>query len=336
VSTDPEAAPPGSAPEVPSADIGAAADSTGRARETLKEWLAYHGYRSLERLAMSLPERVARRVFAVMGRVAFRWLPGVRATVIANQARVLGVEPTDERAVVSAREAFELYARYWLDTFRARVLDARELNTRTIVVGVERIDRALEEGSGCLTVLPHMGNWDVAGRFLVANGYRLASVAEELRPPRLFELFLRHREELGMRIVPLTRNGHVGQQLKQLLSENWIVALVADRDLSGRGVEVEMFGATRRVPAGPALLSLTSGAPILVCPVITREDGWEIRIGPPLRVERTGDLRADVEALSRLMAASFERAIASRPSDWHLFQPGWETPRPPRRRTEAT
>ncbi len=62
-----------------------------------------------------------------------------------------------------------------------------------------------------------------------------------------------------MRIIGLTKDGHVGQQLKQLLSENWMIALVADRDLTGRGIEVEMFGATRRVPAGPALLSLTLG-----------------------------------------------------------------------------
>jgi KDO2-lipid IV(A) lauroyltransferase len=169
-----------------------------------------------------------------------------------------------------------------------------------------------------------MGNWDVAGHYLAVNGYPLAAVAEELRPPRLSELFLRHREELGMRIIPLSRNGHVGQQLKQLLSENWIVALVADRDLTGRGVEVEMFGATRRVPAGPALLSLTSDAPLLVCPVYTLADGWQVRIGPPLELERSGDTRADVTALSRLMAAEFERAIAAKPSDWHLFQPGWE------------
>lgn len=305
-------------------------------RETPKEWFAYHGYRMLERLAMSLPERIGRRVFAALGRLAFRLLPGVRATVIANQARALGVEPTDPRAVLSAREAFQLYARYWFDTFRARVLEPAELIARTRIIGVEHIDEALAAGKGCLAVLPHMGNWDVGGRFLVANGYRLASVAEELRPRRLFELFLRHREELGIRIVPLTSNGHVGQQLKQLLSENWIVALVADRDLTGRGIEVEMFGAPRRVPAGPALLSLTAGAPILVCPVATLEDGWEIRIGPPLRIDRTGDLRTDVEALSRLMAQSFERAIASRPPDWHLFQPGWEEPAAARERAEAT
>jgi KDO2-lipid IV(A) lauroyltransferase len=127
-----------------------------------------------------------------------------------------------------------------------------------------------------------------------------------------------------MRIIPLTKNGHVGQQLKQLLSENWVVALVADRDLSGRGVEVEMFGAIRRIPAGPALLSLTSGAPLLVCPVSTLPGGWRIQIGAPLEFEPTGDTKADVSALSRLMAAEFERAIAARPPDWHMFQPAWD------------
>jgi KDO2-lipid IV(A) lauroyltransferase len=169
-----------------------------------------------------------------------------------------------------------------------------------------------------------MGNWDVAGHVLAASGYPVSAVAEELRPPRLSELFLRHREELGLRIVPLTKDGHVGQQLKQLLAENWIVALVADRDLTGRGVEVEMFGATRRIPAGPALLSLTSGAPLLVCPVYTRPNGWTVRFGAPIQIERTGETKRDVVAMSRAMAAEFERAIAARPPDWHLFQPGWE------------
>jgi KDO2-lipid IV(A) lauroyltransferase len=230
---------------------------------------------------------------------------------------------------MSTREAFDLYGRYWYDTIRLRALPREVVNRRVDIRGLERIDAALERGGGCICVLPHMGNWDLAGHYLAVNGYPLASVAEELRPARLSELFLRHREELGMKIIPLTRNGHVGQQLKQLLSENWIVALVADRDLSGRGVEVEMFGATRMVPAGPALLSLSSGAPLMVCPVYTLPTGWRIEIGTPLEIERTGDTRRDVVELSRLMAAKFERAVAARPPDWHLFQPGWAEPAGP-------
>jgi lauroyl/myristoyl acyltransferase len=292
--------------------------------ETRRETLGYWGYRSAEWLAMSLPERTGRRVFETLGRVAHRRLHGVRATVAANQARVLGAEPTDARVDHATREAFELYARFWFDAFRIRTMPEKEFNERIVVLGVENIDRALEAGKGCVCALPHMGNWDAAGHWFGANGYRIAAVAEELRPPRLYELFLRHREELGMRIVGLTKEGHVGQQLKQLLSENWMVALVADRDLTGRGTEVEMFGATRRVPAGPALLSLSSGAPLVVCPVYTRDDGWEVRIEEPLEIERTGVIREDVAALSRLMAERFERAIAAKPTDWHMFQPAWD------------
>jgi KDO2-lipid IV(A) lauroyltransferase len=244
--------------------------------------------------------------------------------VARNQARVLGLDPDDERVRVATREAFDLYARYWHDTFRLRAMSPGEVNARTQIRGRERIDEALARGTGCICVLPHMGNWDLAGHFLAINGYPLASVAEELRPPRLSELFLRHRQELGMRIITLSKNGHVGQQLKQLLAEDWIVALVADRDLTGRGVEVEMFGATRMIPAGPALLALTTGAALLVCPVYTLPEGWLIEIGEPIDVPRTGDTKADVTALSREMAARFERAIAAKPPDWHLFQPGWD------------
>jgi lauroyl/myristoyl acyltransferase len=295
----------------------------GVSGETAKETAAYWGYRGAEWLAMALPEAAGRWLFEIGGRLAHSRLHGVRATVGANQAQVLGAEPGDERVDLATREAFGLYARFWYDAFRIRAMPLREFNRRTTVVNRENVDRALEAGRGAVCALPHMGNWDVAGHWFGANGYRIAAVAEELKPPRLYELFLRHREELGMTIIGLVKEAHVGQQLKQLLSENWMVALVADRDLSRRGIEVEMFGARRSVPAGPALLSLSSGAPLLVCPVYTRRDGWEVRIGEPLEIERTGVMREDVAALSRLMAERFERAIAAEPTDWHMFQPAW-------------
>jgi phosphatidylinositol dimannoside acyltransferase len=296
----------------------------GLSVETPKELLALWSFRLVAWLARTLPERTGRRAFDAFGRLAFRLLPGVRATVAANQAMVLGQEPGSDLVVSATKEAFSLYARYWFDTFRARILPVADLNARTITEGIENIDRALESGKGCITVLPHMGNWDIAGRWLAAHDYRIASVAEELRPRKLFELFLEHRKALGMRILPLSKDSHVGQQLGALLAQNWIVALVADRDLTGRGVEVEMFGAPRKLPAGPALLSLSTGAPLLVCPVWTTDKGWKIRIGVALEIERTGNTRADVTALTRRMASEFERAIAARPVDWHMFQPAWE------------
>jgi lauroyl/myristoyl acyltransferase len=290
-------------------------------RETPKERLAYWAYRSAEALGSATPDRIGRPIARALGAVAASALPGVRATVEANQARVLGVEPDSEIARLAAREAFAAYARYWYDTFRVRSISDEEVLRRTTCDGFERMDEALAGGIGVVCALPHMGNWDAAGRWLSVRRYRVASVAEVLRPPRLFDLFLRHREELGMRIVPLA--GSTGRQLSGLLAENWIVALVADRDLSGRGVEVEMFGARRRIPAGPALLALSSGAPLLPCALYTTDDGWHVSIEEAISVRRTGDRRADVAAISNALARHFERAIAAKPADWHLFQPGW-------------
>jgi KDO2-lipid IV(A) lauroyltransferase len=299
-----------------------APEAAAPARETPKERFAYWAYRSAEALGAATPDRIGRPAARALGDLAARALPGVRATVEANQARVLGVERGSPLAAVAAREAFELYARYWYDTFRVRSIPDDEVVRRTTANGMERVDAALEAGGGAICALPHTGNWDAAGRWLSVFGYRVAAVAEVLRPPRLFELFLRHREELGMRIVPLS-GGATGRELSALLAENWIVALVADRDLSGRGIEVEMFGAPRRLPAGPALLSISSGAPLLPCALSTTDDGWHIEIGEPLAAERTGNRRADVTAMMNALARDFERSIAAHPADWHLFQPGW-------------
>jgi phosphatidylinositol dimannoside acyltransferase len=295
----------------------------GRDAETLRERSIYAGYASAAWLARRLPEPVGRWAFHSAGRLAHRWLAGMRKTVEVNQAQVLGLDADDPLVRSAALEAFDLYARYWLESFRAPLMSAEEVDRRFRMEGNEAIDRALDAGKGCITTLPHMGNWDVAGRWVSTRYPRLASVAEDLEPRRLTDLFAEHRRTLGMRIVPLAPRGNVGQQLASLLADNWIVALVADRDLAGRGVEVEMFGRTRRLPAGPAMLSITSGAPLLVCPVFTTDEGWVCRIRT-VEFERSGDLRGDVRELTRRMAAGFEDAIAAKPPDWHMFQPGWD------------
>jgi KDO2-lipid IV(A) lauroyltransferase len=291
-------------------------------RETIAERAAYRAYAGGAALARALPAGLGGWAVRGLAAAAHATLGTVRATVRDNQAQVLGLEPDDPLVRSAAREAFDLYARYWYESFRAPDMPIEEVRRRFIMEGEGAIDAALKAGTGCIAALPHMGNWDVAGRWVSDRFERIASVAEDLRPPRLRDLFLEHRRRLGMRIVPLTATAHVGQQLASLLADNWIVALVADRHLAGRGVDVMMFGRPRRLPAGPALLSITSGAPLLACPVFTTDDGWRCRV-ERIPFERSGQLRRDVEELTRRMAAAFERAIASNPPDWHMFQPGW-------------
>jgi phosphatidylinositol dimannoside acyltransferase len=296
----------------------------GADARTWEDVRPYLQMRSIEWAGMHLPRQVGLRLADVYQRALFARSSGLRETVARNLGRVLGHSPDSPLVQTATYECFLLYGRYWYETFALRTMPWEEVNRRFTVGGLEHLDRALEAGRGMILVLPHMGNWDAAGHWLCINGYKMAAVAEELKPRSVFDLFLRHRRALGMGIVPLTDGKQVGEKLVGLLLDNTAVTLVADRDLTRRGVEVEMFGATRRLPAGPARLSLGTGSPLSVCAVFTTRDGWACRIGPPVEIERTGDTRADVTTMTRIIAAGFERYIAAAPTDWHMFQPAWE------------
>ncbi|MGZ8631085.1 MAG: phosphatidylinositol mannoside acyltransferase [Actinomycetota bacterium] len=291
--------------------------------ETWHETLAFHAYRSIAWLGSVLPERLGRRVFRAAGLLAHDLMPRTRSIVACNQARVLGRRPGDPLVRASTRAAFASYARYWYDSFHFIAVTPEDVARRFEAIGDEYLWHSLDAGHGAIVALPHVGNWDAAAPWLVSEGRPVVAVAEQLRPPRLYDLFMENRTALGIEVLGLGEPG-LGRKLARRLGEGRIVALVADRDLTGRGVEVTMFGRPRRLPAGPALLSITTGAPLLVTPVFQTEDGWRCVMTPPLSVERTGDRRADVAALTERMAREFERAVASAPSDWHMFQPAWE------------
>lgn len=292
------------------------------ARRWATETGTYLLYRFMSWLGPILPVRSGRSVYEGAGRLFYRLASGPRVVVAANQAQVLGRPPDDPLVQASTREAFALYARYWFDTFNVLGWDDEQVTASFRFEGIELVEKGLADGKGVVIALPHTGNWDVGGRAMALRLAPIVSVAEHLKPERLFALFLEHRRQLRMDIIDLASD-HVGRQLTQRLEENRIVALVADRDLSGGGVEVEMFGRTRRMPAGPALLALSAGAPLLSGPTYTTRDGW-VEVLSEVTIEPTGRRKDDIVALTRALAASFEKAIAAAPSDWHLFQPGWD------------
>jgi lauroyl/myristoyl acyltransferase len=281
--------------------------------------------RTAQWVGMHVPRRFGIPMSQAFLRVAGR-SDGSRRQVAENLGRVLGHPPGSPLVQRAAAEAVDLYGRYWYETFALRTMPWEEVNRRFSIDGLEHIEHGVAAGRGVVMALPHMGNWDAAGHWLALNGYRMTAVAEALKPRSVFDLFYRHRRALGMDIVPLTEGKRVGERLVGVLADNRILTLLADRNLSGRGIEVEMFGAPRKMPSGPAMLSIGTAAPLLPCAIFTTEDGWHTHVDPPVEIERTDNLRADVTAITRVLAAHFERYISAAPADWHMFQPAWDGP----------
>lgn len=267
------------------------------------------GWLAIWRLARALPERWVVRAFERMGTRSYRRNGRRRAAVQGNLAPVVAPERL-ERAV---EDAFRWYARYWAETFRMQELSDHEFDRRFQIEGIEHIARAYEAGGGAVLATPHLGNWDAGGRWVAAR-WPLTAVVEVLRPGALFERFVSQRRALGINIVPLERDGDAAGRCLERLGKGELVALVADRDLSGGGVEVAMFGRRTRLPPGPAVLALRSGAPLIAACIYQREDGgWEARVLEPL------EPGGDVEAVTQRLAGAFERLIERAPAQWHVF-----------------
>jgi KDO2-lipid IV(A) lauroyltransferase len=224
----------------------------------------------------------------------------------------------------AVQEAFDSYAHYWLESFRLPNLSAATVERGFDVNGYENIVEGLARGNGVILVLPHLGGWEWAGRWIAEQGHQITVVVEKIDPPELFEWFVELRSALGMNVVAL--GPEAGTTVMRALRDNHVVCLLADRDLQGGGPEVEFFGERTTMPAGPATLSMRTGAPILPTAVYFtgRVDGHHAWVRPPLPVERVEKrLRDDVQRVTQLLAAELEILIRRAPSQWHMFQANW-------------
>lgn len=290
------------------------------------------GYAAGWGLVKSAPNRLARRGFtAAADAAAVRNGAGARQ-LRKNLRRVVGPRLPERELDELVGAALRSYSRYWLETFRLPRMDHAKVvaSVEANVTGVEYIDAAHENGKGAILTLPHQGNWDACGLWLVHRNGPFSTVAERLKPESLYDRFVEYREGLGFEVLPLTGGPRPPLDvLKERLRENKNVCLVSDRDLSRNGVEVQFFGETARMPGGPALLAATTGAALITASPYFVDDGWAVKFSEPIPVPE-GRLRDQVPALTQAMADNFARDIAAHPADWHMLQKLWLADLPPR------
>jgi len=261
-------------------------------------------------LVRALPEPVAHRLFRAGADLAVRRGGPVVDRLRANLARVAPGQDL-------AQEAMRSYARYWCEVFRLPVTSRERVLSGMGLTGEEHFLAAQQAGRGIVLALPHSGNWDHAGAYLGARGVPFTTVAERLKPEQLYDRFLAFRSSLGMEVLPLTGGERPPYEvLAERLRAGGVLCLLADRDLSARGIDVQFFGATARMPAGPASLALRTGAALLPTTLAFTPDGWHATWHPPIA-------HTDVRDMTQALADAFAAGIAAHPADWHMLQRLW-------------
>jgi phosphatidylinositol dimannoside acyltransferase len=275
-----------------------------------------------------LPEPVAFLLGWVGGRVYYEVDKRRRAALRSNLRQVLGPAVGGAELERVVRRGFASYGRYWIEAFRLEDLSPQEVRRRMDFEGREHLDAAVASGRGVVFATPHLGNWDFGAAWLAASGYRTAAVVERLRPPELFDRFVAYRQALGLELLPLDHGPETLRAVLRTLRAGHLAALVCDRDLTGGGLPVTVFGAPATMPGGPASLALKTGALVLPCAVYQgrRRGRWLAVCRPPIEGRPTGDPRAEAVALTQRLAREFEVLIARAPEQWHVLSPYWRAP----------
>ena len=183
--------------------------------------------------------------------------------------------------------------------------------------GFDNITEGLAKGNGVILALPHLGGWEWAGRWLVDLGHGRDGGGRAARPAGAVRLVRRPAGQAGHEGG--ARSGpSAGREVIAALRRNDIVCLLCDRDIQRNGVEVEFFGETTTLPAGPVTVAMRTGAPILPTAVYftDRSTGHLGLVRPPLPLVRTDEgLHADVREARKRWRTSWSTSCDGRRSN---------------------
>lgn len=177
--------------------------------------------------------------------------------------------------------------------------------------GLEKLDHALAPGGGAIIVSAHMGNWELAGAALADRGYPVASVALDHPSGLVTRFFDARRRRAGIEMI---KTDEFREKALSILEKGYILALMADRNISGKGREIILFGKKAVLPIGPFMLARQAGTSVF--PAFMSRKGENRYI---VEIEEPFPCDEDVERTHDLWAASLEAALTAHPADWMMF-----------------
>jgi len=293
----------------------------------VKSWLTYIPFRIVAAAFGLLPEPAVRWIGEHGGSLAYRRGLARNALLARHMRRVLGPGASEEDVQAAVEGMYRSYGRYWAETFWFRPRRKQAIARRVERVNFEPIYQAKRDGRGIVFAVPHMGNWEIAGIVAAEIGVPSLAVAEDLSNKHITNWFINVRAKFHIDIV-LTTDPRRRSKLMRTLQRGGAIALLADRDVTGRGVEVDFLGERTTVPAGPvALAEMTNSALIPVAVYFQEGAGHRIVVHDEV-ILPTGANRGQRVALgAQKLTNVLEEMTRQAPSQWHLFQPNWPSDR---------
>jgi lauroyl/myristoyl acyltransferase len=281
-------------------------------------------YIAIQVLALTLPWRAIYWLVGIFAKRNYRADTASREAMKANLRVILGEDTSEEEVDRVARETFRNFGKSIAEFFRMARLGRRFFERRVLIEGKEHIDEARSHGNGAILVSAHLSNWEFGGVKLAYLGYPVTGIALDHETKTITRMFNKQRERKGIQTYPLRRGT---RPCLEALRRNELICLVADRDLTGTGVEIEYFGKPAKFAIGPARFAVASGAPIVPGFMIRQpDDSFRLVFEDPIYPPQTGEKKELVRELTQEVAHVCENYVGAYPEQFVNFFPIWEEP----------
>jgi KDO2-lipid IV(A) lauroyltransferase len=293
--------------------------------------MAFNAFGFAWKHAYKIPGPILRGLLNVAADVTWLLHNGGVHQLEKNLQRVRpDLTPKQVRAL--SRPAMRSYLRYFGEAFVLTHASEEQVRHRVRAVNDGPVIAAIAAGKSPVRARSHQGNWDLAGVWASAHLNPVLTVAERLKPEEVFQDFVTFREALGMTILAAGDSGVFRELLRAANGPGRLICLLADRDLSASGIEVDLFGRRARVAAGPAALAVGSKTPLIPASIhyerLTGERrrhagspwGIVITFHPEVEVDRTLPKTDQVAAATQGWIDALAQTIHAHPQDWHMLQ----------------
>ncbi|MGA2774806.1 MAG: lysophospholipid acyltransferase family protein [Candidatus Omnitrophota bacterium] len=280
----------------------------------------YFFYRLGQSIALHLPLKLAYSIAVFIADLRHIFAFRDRRFVTENLKAIFPEKSAEEIRKIRTW-LFRNFAKYLVDFFRYEKLDNEYINKNIRIENLNHFEDALKNGKGAIILSAHIGNWELGAVVVALSGYPLWAVALEHKEKEVNDFFDSQRKSKGVNVIPFSK---AVRQCLDLLNDNKIIALVGDRDFTGKGVITDFFGKKARFPDGPAAFALKTGASILPCFMVRNpDDSFTLKIEKPFQLVSRGDKKEDIKMCIREYVKIFEDYIRKYPEQWYIFRRFW-------------
>jgi KDO2-lipid IV(A) lauroyltransferase len=269
-----------------------------------------------------IPHRKIVRLGQMLGLLMF-YLDARHRRIVRRNLKFAFPEWEWSRVLRVTKNVYKNFGVTALEIFQISCSSRRDTLTKARVIQGIKNTEYLDNENGVFLITAHLGNWEVASLFVsgfIRNPF--VAVARKIRPQWFEQWVIDFRTRFGGEII--NKKGALPDMQKALRQGKILGVLIDQGTKAGEGVKVKFFGRDVQAHAAVALLALRCKSPVIPGFCVREDKGFRIILEPPINLQRTGDLKADIQANTQLMMDAIEKAIRLYPDQWFWFHKRWK------------